>query len=276
MRKSLTLALAFSLITLLSGVGYSQSSVTITLDPPHDQVQKDDLRLPHETLGATRKYSDSHQRPLSSSSPKKKEVTVGRVGVVTASSATIHARPSSRGYAYFSCPKDTYIAIIGENGSWYGVLMSNSSTGWVKKDKVNLLDYQAVTAAPQSQSYSDDFGSRIVNTALQYLGIAYKWGGYSVYGIDCSGFVKAVYASNGIKLPRVARDQAKVGTPLAWGQLMPGDRLYFSCKGKYIDHAGIYMGNNLFIHSSTARKGVAIDNIMTRKFVRSLVAARRG
>jgi cell wall-associated NlpC family hydrolase len=87
--------------------------------------------------------------------------------------------------------------------------------------------------------------------------------------------VKAVFASHGINLPRVARDQANVGTPVSASQLQPGDRLYFACKGGEIDHAGIYIGNGLFIHSSASRGGVAVDNIMKPFYANALVTARR-
>ena len=100
-------------------------------------------------------------------------------------------------------------------------------------------------------------------------------GGYSTYGLDCSGFVKAVFASNGINLPRVAREQALVGMPVGWSQLQSGDRLYFACKGGQIDHAGIYMGNGFFIHSSMSRGGVAVDSVLKPFYMNSLVAARR-
>ena len=192
------------------------------------------------------------------------------MGVVTASKADIRRAPTTRAYSLFTCPKDTYIAITSEQGQWYGVLMADSSTGWIDKGKVNLLDYQV-----SANVASGGAGSRIVQTALKYLGIPYKWGGYSWSGLDCSGFVKAVFASHGVALPRVSRDQAQVGAPVMFSQLQAGDRLYFACKGGAIDHVGIYMGNGLFIHSSVRNRGVAVDNIAKPFYLNSLVAARR-
>jgi cell wall-associated NlpC family hydrolase len=149
--------------------------------------------------------------------------------------------------------------------------MVDSSTGWVKKSDVTLLNY-GIGGVPSSGS---GLGGSIVNAALKYLGIPYRWGGYSMNGLDCSGFVKTVFAAHGISLPRVARDQAYVGAAVSGRDIKPGDRLYFSCKGRYIDHTGIYIGNGYFIHSSVGRRGVAVDSIYKPLFLNSLVTIRR-
>ena len=273
-----TVLLAFVLVGMVGvlSAGVADQTLTITLDPPQAESQKEqsaDLRLNHETLGATREGAAKQPgaQAQASDGSAKKEVVIGRVGIVIASKAAIKSVPGKKGRTLYTCPKDTYLAIASENGSWYGVLMIDSSTGWIEKGEVRLLDYRVVAQSSQS----DTEGTRIVNTALKYLGIPYKWGGYSFSGLDCSGFVRAVFASNGLNLPRVSRDQALVGTPIGWNQLRPGDRLYFACKGGQIDHAGIYTGNGLFIHSSASRGGVAVDNVLDSFYVTSLVAARR-
>ncbi len=269
-----------SLITLaalmLSVPAMADQSLTISLDPSQGTTlpsAKHQLQLNHETLGATRKSSQrQYTAHMQSGSTHAKEATIGRVGVIVAAKAEIKPGPSPSKRNLYVCPKDTYLAILGQNGDWYGVLMSDSSTGWIEKSKVNLLDYQAVgKTTPQSSG----LGPKIVNTALKYLGIRYRWGGYSLSGIDCSGFVKAIFASHGVQLPRVARDQASVGSQVSFKELQAGDRLYFSCKGRKIDHTGVYMGNGYFIHSSISRGGVAVDSIYKPLFINSLVVARR-
>ena len=271
MQKAALLILIVMAGFALSGVGFADQTLTVTLDPPPGEPRSD-LRLNHETLGATREQSSKYQAVAQAPNASgKKEVAIGRVGVVTSSKADIRSRPDRRGRLLFVCPRNTYLAIVGENGGWYGVLMIDSSTGWVEKKNVGLLDYQVVSQPSQSKS----LGGRVVNTALRCLGITYKWGGYSPGGLDCSGFVKAVFASHGINLPRTSRDQAVVGIPVGWSQLQPGDRLYFACKGGQIDHAGIYMGNGFFIHSSASRGGVAVDSVLKPFYMSALVAARR-
>jgi len=262
------------LLISLTVSALADGEIVISLDPPAGE-KKDDLRLDHETTGATQKNTSTGQYVATAQTTQRssgKEVIIGRVGAVIADNTRIMRGPSTKGYPLYTCPKDTYLAIIGESGRWYGVLMADGSTGWVERTKVRLLNYHV----KGQKCGTTAKGERIVNTALKYLGIPYQWGGYSFDGLDCSGFVKAVFESNGISLPRTSREQACVGTPVGYNDLRPGDRLYFACKGGAIDHTGIYMGNGLFIHSSSSRGGVAIDNLLTnRLYYTSLVAARR-
>jgi len=268
---------AMALLVILGAIqvtAAAEQTLTITLDA--SATKKDDMRLTHETTGATRENSSKQASELqyrlqTSAKATGKEKPIGRVGVIIAAKADIKSAPTSKGHTYYTCPKDTYIAIVGENRDWYGVLMSDSSTGWIARKSVSLLDYQVVG----NTTVSNASGSQVVNTALKYLGIPYVWGGYSFSGLDCSGFVKAVFASHGINLPRVARDQANVGTAVPFSQLQAGDRLYFACKGSVVDHTGIYMGNGMFVHSSSSRGGVGIDNLYNSRYTNWLVIARR-
>jgi hypothetical protein len=270
LRKAVQIGIAIFVSLLLHGVAYCDSSMTLTLDPPASGSvgsAESHLQLHHETL----KSAHARSRRVNYSSSAAKESVVGWVGVVSSAKVDIKRTASRRSRTLFSCQKDTYLAIVGEKGSWYGVLMIDSSTGWVEKGRVSILNYQVVSPSTPSAAW----GNRITSTALKYLGVPYRWGGCSTGGLDCSGFVKTVFASNGISLPRVAREQAQVGEPVRFDALHAGDRLYFACKGGQVDHAGIYLGNGLFIHSSVTRHGVAVDSINKPLFARSLVVARR-
>lgn len=104
-------------------------------------------------------------------------------------------------------------------------------------------------------------------TALSYLGTPYVFGGNTRNGLDCSAFVLQVFQSMGIKLPRVSRDQARVGTPVANNDLRPGDLLFFDTVGRgRISHVGIYMGDNKFINANSYRGQVTIDQLQNDKY----------
>jgi hypothetical protein len=122
--------------------------------------------------------------------------------------------------------------------------------------------------------------SRVLNTADDYLGTPYVYGGTSPDGFDCSGFVQYVYRRHGVTLPRTSREQAVAGSRLSASvaALQPGDLMFFSSRGGRIDHVAIYAGERRIIHSTSSGGGVRFDDLHSsrgRWFVEHMVAARR-
>lgn len=107
-----------------------------------------------------------------------------------------------------------------------------------------------------------DLRVSICDYAKKFIGTPYKWGGNDLYkGIDCSGFVKKVYAHFGYTTPRVTRDMAKKYKEISLSEAKPGDLIFYGkVSTGYINHVGIYIGNGQVIHSSTNYKGVAISS----------------
>ncbi len=103
----------------------------------------------------------------------------------------------------------------------------------------------------------------ICDYAKKFIGTKYVWGGNSLTkGIDCSGFVKQVYAKFGYTTPRVSREMAKKYKTISISELKPGDLVFYGkVSTNYINHVGIYIGNGQVIHSSTNYKGVAISSM---------------
>jgi cell wall-associated NlpC family hydrolase len=119
---------------------------------------------------------------------------------------------------------------------------------------------QAVTRAWRSDEERYD----LIRQAKTLLGVPYKLGGDNLAGIDCSAFVKKMFSSVDVALPRTAREQYDVGRRISRGELTTGDLVFFRTKAydPYPTHVGIYMGNDQFIHASALKKGgVRIDSL---------------
>lgn len=118
------------------------------------------------------------------------------------------------------------------------------------------------TSAPvqvASRSSGSAVAPGLVDYALSLRGIPYKYGGTTTAGFDCSGYTQNVFAKYGIKLPRTSFDQFKVGTPVAKGDLQPGDLVFFTTYAPGASHVGISLGGGDFVHASI--NGVKINSI---------------
>ncbi|BCG60436.1 hypothetical protein PUR_38610 [Paenibacillus sp. URB8-2] len=109
----------------------------------------------------------------------------------------------------------------------------------------------------------------------QVIGTPYLWGGTTVSGFDCTGFILYVMKKFNVNsLPRTSQSQAKEGTPVAKENLRSGDLVFFNTFGKGVSHAGIYIGNNQFAHASSS-KGVRISKLSESYYQNRYVTARR-
>jgi cell wall-associated NlpC family hydrolase len=140
----------------------------------------------------------------------------------------------------------------------------------------------AAVGASSSSSARAAIAQRTLDTADDYLGTRYTWGGNTPdSGFDCSGFVRFVFAREGIDLPRVSRDQARVGEPLPLevAAFEPGDLLAFaSRRGGEVDHIAIYVGNTRINPARASGHEVRFDDLGTARgswYLEHMVAARR-
>jgi cell wall-associated NlpC family hydrolase len=97
----------------------------------------------------------------------------------------------------------------------------------------------------------NDIQSKIIMEAEKWIGTPYCYGGSLPGCTDCSGFVKSVYESIGISLPRTAAEQYSGSKIIDESYLEPGDLVFFGEKSR-IRHVGIYIGNSQLIHASSS------------------------
>ena len=117
---------------------------------------------------------------------------------------------------------------------------------------------------------------KIMEVILNWLGTPYYFGGTTNRGIDCSAFTRQIfYSSAKVLLPRTAREQYQVGIPVKREKLEFGDLVFFHTRRHtYISHVGIYLGDNLFAHSSS-RFGVTVSSLESKYYSSRFIGARR-
>lgn len=115
---------------------------------------------------------------------------------------------------------------------------------------------------------------RIIQTGLRLTGVPYVFGGTSPSGFDCSGFVRYVFSSAGITLPRTADAQFDAGQPVSLSKLQPGDLVFYSTYAEGASHDGIYLGDGKFLHASSSR-GVVVDRMDSSYWTARYYGARR-
>lgn len=115
---------------------------------------------------------------------------------------------------------------------------------------------------------------RLRRVAESYLGVPYRFGGQSRSGMDCSGFIRQVFEEvHGLRLPHNSASIYRMGKPVSKADLKPGDLVFFRNLG-FIDHGGIYMGQNFFIHAASS-VGVAYSALNAPYFGEHYAGARR-
>ena len=129
-------------------------------------------------------------------------------------------------------------------GSFTASIDASASTDSASSDSL-------IPAAPPAQ-----YGG-VVGLAMQELGKPYVWGAAGPNSFDCSGLVTYVFAKVGVSLPHNAAAMYSYGSPVGYGDLQPGDLVFFSGLG----HMGIYIGGGQFIHAPHTGDVVKISNM---------------
>ncbi len=140
-------------------------------------------------------------------------------------------------------------------------------------------DDKTVNNNNTSSKYSNKVIKDVINTARDYTGTPYKFGGTTRNGMDCSGLVTVAFNSANLKLPRVSADMANVGKEVNIKDLRVGDLVFFiTGKEDRISHVGIVTevaakDRIMFIHA--ADSGVKEDNLFTKYYQKTFVKATR-
>jgi cell wall-associated NlpC family hydrolase len=118
-------------------------------------------------------------------------------------------------------------------------------------------------------------GAAVLAQARNYTGVAYRSGGASPAGFDCSGFVQYLFSQLGVALPRTAEQQFEIGRRIGDGALAAGDLVFFRTDGRRVSHVGVATGTGSFIHAPNARSRVRLDRLDAEYWADRYAGARR-
>ena len=174
-------------------------------------------------------------------------------------------------------PEGASIVTKGYTSNWISSAVLNGQpiqlplgTPIVSYAQTNFeLSYSDALIDPANNAFTPEALEKVTNL---FLGTAYLWGGRSVFGIDCSGFVQMVFKLFNINLPRDAYQQAEVGEDIGFlAEAKPGDLAFFDNEQGKITHVGILLSPHQIIHASAV---VRIDPIDQAGIVSSSTGLR--
>ncbi len=166
--------------------------------------------------------------------------------VVQKAYADVMDIPKVQGRRMISLTRGALVSLLepaNTPGGWAKIGLCDGREGYMKE--------KFLSGVQPPDLYLNEclFRTKVVETALTYLGTQYRWGGKTPLGIDCSGLCSMSYWLNGVAIYRNA--SMPEGYPvheIPFDSKKPGD-LFF-----YPGHVAMYIGNDLYIHS-TARDG---------------------
>ena len=162
-------------------------------------------------------------------------------GRVNSDGVNVRSDASTDSSVLATIEEDAIVTVNGLVDGWYDVTCEYGTEGYIRSDFLDLTE--------SSSSNSD-----IAATAKQYLGTGYVYGGASPRGFDCSGYTMYIYQQFGVYLPHGATDQLSYGMAVGFGELQPGDLVFFQdadFSSSAASHCGIYIGDGQFIHATS-------------------------
>lgn len=119
--------------------------------------------------------------------------------------------------------------------------------------------------------------SEVAVHAMGFMGVPYRWGGNEAEtGLDCSGFVRAVYQQVlGVNLPRTSDRQAAVTQSIEPRDLAPGDLVFFNTLRQPFSHVGIYVGEGRFVHAPRTGERIRLERLAGGYWTERFDGARR-
>lgn len=204
-------------------------------------------------------------------------------GVVTADAGLkLRKEASATAEVLTVLPTGTIVDVELAGKDWVSVVTDAGQKGYVSADfltvKTGDKPDNIVSTATATTSTASTKGASVATYGKQFVGTPYVWGGTNLKtGVDCSGFVYAVYKNFGVTLNRSSASMASNGTTVSKSDLQAGDLVFFNSGGNSsISHVGIYCGDGTYVHSTDGKgNGVTVTSLNSGYSANTYVTARR-
>jgi cell wall-associated NlpC family hydrolase len=240
-----------------------------------------------QKLNTPKPTAVAQQQPQPQAAPARIE---SRHAIIAKDNVVVRKTPKENGARVTTTSAGTKVTVLSRDNNWYKLQFPRGTVGWVRGDLLREAPAPAPTVAQGSRNTRNAPATKAANTvahaagaattllerAFALQGIRYRYGGMSRSGYDCSGFTSAVFAAEGIKLPRTSAAQSKFGQHVDRQEMRAGDLVFFATRaGRGVSHVGIYIGGGRFIHSSSGGGKVQIDTLTSGYYQRRFTNARR-
>jgi hypothetical protein len=148
------------------------------------------------------------------------------------------------------------------------VVREHDGSARLPDGRLGQVEGELIPAAYRAQAFPKT-GEAICLSAARWMGVPYLWGGITMGGVDCSGFMQALFRMHGHELPRDADQQSRTGREVDPGdefeRLLPGDLLFYTEEAGRVTHVTLSTGGPNIIHSSLGNGGVARNVVTGRR-----------
>lgn len=215
-------------------------------------------------------------------------------GAVAARSRALHLKSTVSGKFNATADDPLYLGIDGErpqtnaaieqSRGWALVLANRPLEAEFPVVPGDVVVFEPEAGRPSQVAYAKNtvvpgskpgLGGQAVQLAMTYQGTPYRWGGSKPGGFDCSGLTYWVFGQLGMRIPRVAEDQATVGAYVPFAALKPGDTVFFADSSGYIGHMGLYIGGGQMVHAPQTGDVVKITDISSGRYFERFAGGRR-